>query len=176
MWVWSATPKTVSISSMTSRAESEAVSHPCKSKPSERAFWAITYIFGSFVALTIIANPRGTLIADIYAVAICLVWAFAIVLRRSDQPRGYQYLAAGAWILMLWIPVAIIVCIYLDHWRRIGTEAPDGRGSPLAFLMGFMFQLFLFVPLTVLFGILIFTKPWRSGSEATDSTISDIRA
>ena len=77
---------------------------------------------------------------------------------------------------MLWIPVAIIVCIYLDHWWRIGTEAPDGRGSPLAFLMGFMFQLFLFVPLTVLFGILIFTKPWRSGSEATDSTISDIRA
>jgi hypothetical protein len=160
---------------MTSRSDHQALSRPCDSTISERVFWAITYVYGSLLTLFLVSNPRGTAIGDIYAIVICLLWVLAIALRRSGQPRGYQYLAAVAWILMAWIPVTIIICVYLDYWRRIGTEAPDGMGSPLAFLMGLMFQVLLFVPLTVLLGILIFAKPWRSGSEATDSTISDVR-
>jgi len=87
------------------------------------------------------------------------LWVVALALRALRN--RFAYAAAGVWVLLLWLPVCVQVVRRLYYWVTIGMERPDGTGSPLAFLIGLVFEWVVLFPLTALLVYLVRAKPWR---------------
>ena len=71
----------------------------------------------------------------------------------------------------MWLPMGVQVVRRLHYWVTIGMEPPDGVGSPLAFLVGFVLEWLVFLLLTILLVYLVRAKPWRGPAAAVGSSV-----
>ena len=115
-------------------------------------------------AVSLRAIGGTSLVATVLQAAGAL-WIIALPLRALRH--RFAYGAAGAWVLLLWLPMGVQVVRRLYYGVTIGMEPADGMGSPLAFLIGFVFEWLVFLPLTVMLVFLMRAKPWRGRTVGT---------
>jgi hypothetical protein len=132
---------------------------PLRARPWEVAFWTIYSTIGALLCLLSLSLIGRTTPAALVLHAACVLWIASIVLRIMSS--RFMYAAAGAWVALLWVPMCVQVFRRLYYWATIGMEPPDGMGSPIAFLIGFIIEWLLFLPLTFMLVFLIRAKPWR---------------
>lgn len=127
--------------------------------PTPAVFWVLFCILGALCSL-----PAFVMLGELSPSAIVLQLAFVAWLTAAILhllKNRFQHAVAAAWVTMLWLLLFARVAHRLWYWLTIGMEAPDGTGSPLAFLMGFGFEIALIVPFTLLGFLLLPSKPWR---------------
>ena len=132
---------------------------PCRLPATGFVLWGILPAFIAMSALT--SDPLGAWSNALGAYALAW-WIVAGYLRRSSSPR----LAAP--LIMIALPWAAAVAETAERigfvLREGGMEAADGAGSPMAFLLGVVFeQGFVFVPLTV-----IACRLWRASQRRSE--------
>ncbi|TWT90768.1 hypothetical protein Mal64_11650 [Pseudobythopirellula maris] len=142
-------------------ARAHASSTTSRGRAPETTFWTALCLLGAFIGLVTLESIGKTSIAAIVLQVAAAIWIAALLLRMYRHRLAYA--AAGAWVLLLWLPMCAQVIRRLHYWVTIGMEPPDGMGSPLAFMMGLIFELLVFLPLTGLLIDLVLLKPWRSG-------------
>jgi hypothetical protein len=146
-----AEPKTLPILLYSSRPPSRPV------RWVEAWFWGIFYIMGLPLGVLTLLSLFQTSPAALFLKAAAGLWLGAVLLHAGGQ--RLQYRAAGAWTVGLWIPMGCQVVRRLHYWITIGMEPPDGMGSPLAFLIGFVMEQMVFLPLTALL-LLLLLRGW----------------
>jgi hypothetical protein len=125
----------------------------------ETPFWICFVVMGGLIiAITYRSFGGHSLIAFILQTS-WMLWLLGVVMRLIKHRS--QYIYAGLWVLLLWIPMCFQVVRRLVYWITIGMEPTDGMGSPLAFLIGFVFESIIFLPLSLMLLHLIRDKPWR---------------
>jgi hypothetical protein len=129
-------------------------------KPLLVLFWLAFYALGLLVLLMSVGSFGKTAPVALLVQAACSLWLTATVLHVLRSKLAYMI--AGIWVLMLGLPLAFQVVRRLHYWAIIGMEAPDGMGSPLAFLIGFIFEWVIFFPLCLMLAVLILFRPWRN--------------
>jgi len=129
-----------------------------------KVFRAVTYymlgIFLLFSSFTFIAQ---NFIGLIKVFGAFIVW-FALYNYLKKQ-KSYAFLLSFSIVSLFWFPL-----LYRTYERIVfinvndGFERADGYGSPLAFLMGFTFELMFFIPLSILFlfGLYVIFKGEKS--------------
>jgi hypothetical protein len=138
-----------------------AYATPSSRSDREKAFWWTFLLFGGFLALL----SLGSLFRD-KSLWVVLNWAtlvawLAAVVCHVEKAR-LQYVAIGLWLLLTWPRQAYVVARYVHFALIVGEEGPGGYGSPLAFELGFCFEVVLFLPLTILLAYFVRTRLWRS--------------
>ncbi|HEV7301968.1 MAG TPA: hypothetical protein VGN72_21715 [Tepidisphaeraceae bacterium] len=124
-------------------------------------FWLAFYGLGSLVFLISLRSFGKTAPVAMLLQAACLLWFIATVLHLSRSRFAYAF--AGGWVLLLGLPLAFQVVKRLHYWITIGMEPPDGMGSPMAFLLGFIMEWAAFLPLCLMLIVLVLFRPWRGG-------------
>jgi len=117
----------------------------------KKLFRGITYyMFGIFLLL-----GGLTLMSQNFMGLIKIIGAFALWILLDiylNRQKPYAFLMSFSFISLLWIPL-----LYRTYARVIfviengGFERADGYGSPLAFLIGIVFEQIFFIPLSILF-------------------------
>lgn len=137
--------------------------HDLIRKPAIIFFWLAYYLAGTLTALIALQVLGEGSLAALILQALTTLWLTGIVMHLIA--RRWAYAVAGSWALLVALPLAFQVLQRLYHWITIGMEAEDGTGSPLAFLIGFVFEWLLFAPLCMMLVILIAMKPWRASGQ-----------
>lgn len=120
------------------------------------AFFAIFFAGVSFVAWRSVAShaPMALVVQGVW-----LLWCAAIVFTLLQRQVAHGLTAVA--VLSLWLPLCFQVFRRLYFWATVGMELPDGTGSPMAFIFGFVLEWAFFLPLCGMLGILLVTRPWR---------------
>jgi hypothetical protein len=138
------------------------------SQPSVNAarvlFWVGFYGVGALSLLLSLRSLGATSPIALLLQASLAIWALAGVLHVCRRRESYA--VAGFWAVLLGLPLSVQVMQRLHYWLTIGMEPPDGMGSPMAFLAGFVIEWLIFAPLCVMLLILLVARPWRPGRPA----------
>ena len=127
-------------------------------------FWVAFYGLGALILLLTLRSLGKVAPVAILLQSAIAVWALALVLRLLRSKVAY--VIAAIWVLMLGLPLAVQVVRRAHHWITIGMDSPDGMGSPMAFLLGFVLEWVVFAPLCFMLGVLVLLRPWRVDTPA----------
>ena len=117
----------------------------------KKIFRGITYymfaIFLLFAGLTLLSH---NFIGLIKITGVFALWILFYKYLKNQKP--YAFIVSFSFISLLWTPL-----LYRTYERVVfiiengGFERADGYGSPLAFLIGIVFEQIFFIPLSILF-------------------------
>jgi len=139
--------------------------HPDLLRPAATVlFWITFYGLGVLILLLTLRSFGKTSPVAILLQAAVAVWVLTTVFQLLRWKVAY--LIAAAWVLMLGLPLAFQVVRRMHHWLTIGMDAPDGMGSPMAFLLGFVLEWVVFAPLCFMLAVLVVLRPWRGDCRA----------
>ena len=129
--------------------------------PATALFWMAFYGLGALLLLLTLRSFGKTSPVAILLQSAVAIWALTVVFHLFRSKIAY--VTAAAWVVMLGLPLSVQVVRRLHHWITIGMDAPDGMGSPMAFLFGFILEWVVFAPLCLMLAVLVVLRPWRGG-------------
>ena len=117
----------------------------------KKLFRGITYyMFGIFLLFAGLALIGQNFMGLFKIIGLFALWILLDIYLNRQKP--YAFIVSFSFISLLWIPL-----LYQTYARVIfviengGFERADGYGSPLAFLIGIVFEQIFFIPLSILF-------------------------
>jgi hypothetical protein len=128
-------------------------------------FWIAFYGLGALILLLTLRSFGKVAPVAVLLQSAAAVWALTLVLHLLRSKAAF--VTATIWVLMLGLPLAFQVVRRAYHWITVGMDSPDGMGSPMAFLLGFVLEWLVLAPLCFMLAVLVLLRPWRIRTPAS---------